>query len=157
MSVTVTELAQDQWGNFRFQGVATLGEGSKVVLGIDPDQGKARVVAEGKAQRAERVLAAVETHDPDDLPDTSGTEVRTLRAPDGTLVEATAATVPALLAAGYAEAEGVPQRTDETAGPKGVRRKQARTPTTRTLDSADAERAAAEADLDPPVDRDEME
>jgi hypothetical protein len=153
VSVTVTEIARDQEGRYRFQGLATLGEGSRVVLGIDPDRDTARTVAEGKAQREERYLAAVETHDPDDLPEPSG--VCTLRAPDGTLVEATDATVPALLAAGYAEVQGIPQRTNE---PAPVKLRRGRPPKVQpVLDGDDAARAAAEADLDPPVDRDEME
>jgi hypothetical protein len=155
VSVTVTEIAQDQQGNYRFQGTATLGEGSRVVLGVDPDRDTARTIAEGKAGKEERYLAAVETHDPDDLPDMPREGVRVLRAPDGTLVDATEATVPALLAAGYTEAQGVAQRTDEA--PPVRRRGRPRTQATRTLDSDDAARAAAEADLDPPVgDGDEM-
>lgn len=112
MTIVVSALARDQEGLYRFQGKATLGEGAKVVLGIHADEAEARKIALTNAQRAERYLAAVEVHDPEEA-QAPATGVQTLRAPDGTIVEATAVTVPALLAAGYAEADATPQRTDE--------------------------------------------
>lgn len=158
MSVELIDLAQDERGNHRVIGVATLGEGTRKVLGIHEDLEHARGIARLKAEKQERWLAANEVHDVEDL-DGVGDGHQVLRAPDGTIVEATEATVPALLAAGYVEAEGIPQRTNETAGPVGIQRRKPGgqrkvSQTTRTLSSQDAERANAEAEL---VPADEME
>lgn len=109
MTVTIEELAQDERGNFRFQGTATLGEGTKKVLGIDPDQTRARKQAEAKTRRAEKILAAVEIHDADDLPEMEG--YRTLRSPDGDMVEVPEATVAHLVAAGYTGVDTAQQVT----------------------------------------------
>jgi hypothetical protein len=151
VTVTLTELAQDERGQFRVIGTATLGEGTRKVLGVSTDLDEARELAKHKAERQERWLAANEVHDVDDLDGVGGGH-RILKAPDGTIVEATEATVPALLGAGYVEVDGIPQRTNETTGPVGVQRRRGRPPripATRALTSDDAERAAAEAELVP--------
>jgi hypothetical protein len=109
VTVTTTELAQDERGNYRFLGAATLGEGTKKVLGVSTDKAKARHEAERKAKRAEQILAAVEVHGPDDLPELDG--YRTLRSPSGELVEAPETTVPHLVAAGYTEVDMTKQVT----------------------------------------------
>jgi hypothetical protein len=152
VTVTLTELAQDERGRFRVEGAATLGDGTRKVLGIDPDLDQARAIALHKAKREERWLAANETHTLEELSGVVRDGIRILKAPDGELVEATSATVNALLAAGYVETDSdMPEGT-----PKPRRRRKttdtARASTTRTLSAADAEAANAEADLEPRVD-----
>lgn len=120
MTVTLNDLSKDEQGLFRVLGAATLGGGTRKVYGIGETLESAREMAEHRAKQEERWLAANETHDVETLEEVAREGHRTLRAPDGTLVEATEATVPALLAAGYTEAQGIPQRTNETAGPVGI-------------------------------------
>lgn len=120
MTVTLNDLAKDEQGNFRVLGSATLGGGTRKVYGVGETQEAATEAARYRAEQQERWLAANETHDVDVLAEVAREGHRTLRAPDGTLVEATEATVPALLAAGYTESQGIPQRTNETAGPVGI-------------------------------------
>lgn len=127
MTVTLTDLPRDEQGQHRVMASATLGEGTKVSLGIHPDLEAARELAQHKGLADERWLAANETHTIDELAGISPQGHRVLRAPDGQVVEATEATVDALLAAGYREADVTvePLVEREPVSPKAAQRRRA--------------------------------
>lgn len=105
MTVTIDPLAQDERRNFRFLGTATLGDGTKKVLGIHQDEDIARQIAENRATKAERELAAIEVHDPGTLNMTVSDGNRMLKDPAGVIVEVPHHVVEALLAVGYVPAD----------------------------------------------------
>lgn len=102
------------------QGRATLGDGTRVVMEIGNDLDEVREKARIRAEHSERQLGAVEVHDEEALEHLRQMDIRILKSPSGGLVEATAETVDALLAAGYEEVDPASTTTEPVeVGPKG--------------------------------------